>query len=597
MLLSYLKTALRGLLRHRIHAAANIVGLAMGLACSLLVFAYIWHESSYERFNDHGNRVFRVRNGGKIARFPGPTMPVFQDMPEVAQVTRLQHYGGILISSESHRAYHNPAAGDANLFEILDIPFIAGDPASALARPYTMAISERMAKVYFGDEYPLGKTLRWYTSFDIEVTGVYRLPSNSHFQYHFVLSFETVLAERLYAWWKDAGDWNDHFPFQYYVQLIQGVPPTAQFVMESTLQVILAAAIAWLVAITAQPAFSAVTSIELQVAGSGRGQIYWLLFGLATIAVAGATYPAFVLAGFHPTRVFKEASKAGALGAALRCRLVEFQFALSILLVVGTVVVYQQLQMMRTADVGFDKEHVILCGGFYPGTKKHEMAIAQAMSALPSVVAVGRGDRPFQPYLDGSSRDARTARMSEPIGIEVLSAGNHFVSALGMDLLAGREARAGVERFRTGLSLQLHLPRRVFRVPVPKRVTSLSAAELICGDVTVRQCARDVFPGNVFHPAADKGNRRAQSPGGDGAGYTAVAITGLRSTILDRCGDRLASRLYRNGKVALVVPISCRAGRSVVRGGGVRGSVGGGSSDQSASDSGSQGQSGRCAKI
>ena len=63
MLANYLKTALWSLLRYRLHAATNIVGLAMGMACSLLVFTYVWHESSYESFNEHADQVFRVRNG------------------------------------------------------------------------------------------------------------------------------------------------------------------------------------------------------------------------------------------------------------------------------------------------------------------------------------------------------------------------------------------------------------------------------------------------------------------------------------------------------------------------------------------------------
>ena len=159
MLQSYLKTALRNLLRQRLHTAISIAGLATGMASSLLIFAFVWHESTYESFNEKSGRVFLV-GPPEVGNLPTPMIEVMRALPEVAGVAHLWITVHPMLSSHRLQAFQQVTAAGTHLFEFLDIPFVHGDRATALSRPFTTVISERMSHLYFGDEDPIGRTLR-----------------------------------------------------------------------------------------------------------------------------------------------------------------------------------------------------------------------------------------------------------------------------------------------------------------------------------------------------------------------------------------------------------------------------------------------------
>ena len=192
MLISYLKTAVRGLLRRRLYAAINIAGLAVGLACALLISLYVRHELSYEAFNELRERVFRVVRQGDLV-LPAPlAASIAETFAEVESTARLTGAWRPLIRRAETLAVQQAAMADPALLGMLDIPFVRG---GAIERPYTAVLSVETARYYFGDDDPLGQTLRWDTSFDVEVTGVFTLPTNTHFAVPVLVSYSTMAVE------------------------------------------------------------------------------------------------------------------------------------------------------------------------------------------------------------------------------------------------------------------------------------------------------------------------------------------------------------------------------------------------------------------
>ena len=156
MLPNYLKTARRSLQAQRLYAAINVGGLAIGLACSMLILLYVRHELSYERFNEGRDRVFRLIRSDRLVH-PAALVPVMQHIfPEAEAVARTAMIMGPLIGRGDHKTFHEALFVEPELFGVLDIPFVRGDRDTALEKPWKVAISTELARVYFGDEDPMG---------------------------------------------------------------------------------------------------------------------------------------------------------------------------------------------------------------------------------------------------------------------------------------------------------------------------------------------------------------------------------------------------------------------------------------------------------
>ncbi|MBN1990405.1 MAG: ABC transporter permease [Bacteroidales bacterium] len=193
---SYFKTGLRNLQKHRFYSLINILGLAIGIAGSLLIVLYVINEISYDKFHNNYERIYRVGVKGELKGDPinmavtcapmAKTLP--QEFPEVESVTRIRELGDWLIGSgerkfnEEHFLF-----ADSTFFDIFNFKLILGDSKTALNRPRTMIVTQSAAKKYFGNEDPMGKSIRVENdSTFFEVTGVMEdLPVNSHF--HFAL--------------------------------------------------------------------------------------------------------------------------------------------------------------------------------------------------------------------------------------------------------------------------------------------------------------------------------------------------------------------------------------------------------------------------
>jgi putative ABC transport system permease protein len=227
MLRNYLITAFRNVLRHKGYSAINIIGLAIGMACCLLFLLYYLEETSYDRYHADNDQVFRIAQVSQpwvdetsSALTTAPLAPLLKEkFPQVELVARAMPRREIVVTREQNSFYESDVFwSEPELFGVLTIAFIEGNPQTALSRPYTVVISQEMARKYFGATSAVGQTLRMGAS-DYEVTGVVSdAPHNTHFKYAMFVSLKTLEGRYPFDHW---GLGN----FYTYAKLVPGTDP------------------------------------------------------------------------------------------------------------------------------------------------------------------------------------------------------------------------------------------------------------------------------------------------------------------------------------------------------------------------------------
>src|SRR5574341_2395818 len=165
MFKNYLKIALRNLLRHKGYSFINIFGLAVGMACCILIALYVLDELSYDRFYEKGNRLFRVvtdtQDRDKLAFYAGSPVPLGPalktEFPEISQVIRFWRAFRPVIRYQD-KAFREELFyfTDARVFDVFSFELLQGDPHTALVAPNTIVLTATMAQKYFGTEDPIG---------------------------------------------------------------------------------------------------------------------------------------------------------------------------------------------------------------------------------------------------------------------------------------------------------------------------------------------------------------------------------------------------------------------------------------------------------
>ncbi|MCP4312663.1 MAG: FtsX-like permease family protein [Bacteroidetes bacterium] len=478
MIRNYIVVALRNLWRHRGYSLINVLGLAIGLASSILILLYVINELTYDRFHDKSDQIYRVWISGSMpatemrhaVTSPPMAETMLNDYPEVEQTVRLRLSGGWLVRTGDrifHETQEDFIFADSTFFDVFSFELLRGDPKSCLRDPRSIVLSEEYAKKYFGDEDPIGQTLKIEQDTNLSViTGVMEdFPVNSHFHCNMIGSLNT-LDRSLNT------NWVNH-NFHTYVVLKEGTDPVefearmhemvikyvgpivVQFLgidldkfeaaghsygyrlqkltdihLHSDLQyelepngnpmyvyIFLVAAILILVIagvnfMNLATARSTVRAREVglrKVVGSRRSQLIsqfltesvllslvsmlvalvlvslllpkynnliqlslvfdifsksWIiplliLFALF-VGIASGSYPAFVLASFKPAAIFSSEKKAASRKSFLRSMLIVFQFTVTIVILLGTIVVNRQLHFMQKKEPGFGKENLLL---------------------------------------------------------------------------------------------------------------------------------------------------------------------------------------------------------------------------------------------
>ncbi|UCG28490.1 MAG: ABC transporter permease, partial [Bacteroidales bacterium] len=465
--------ALRTILRNLNYSIINIGGLAIGLTAFIFIIIYITDELKYDRFHDQADRIYRVNrfyNSNEVnedaATLSFPAGPALQfEYPDLIEnmcrffdfQTAKMFFEYRKDSSEIVKFNErNFFLADSTVFEMFTFPFVEGDPKTALLRPNTIVITESTARRYFGNESPVGKSLRIEEFADMEITGVIRdLPSQSHFKIDILgalSTFRQLGGGQLPQTWI----WN---PCWTYVLLKEGISPDLleekfpefyethyfdlsnqdvtlylqpltdihlrshhDYEMQANsnyIYIFILSAIAAIVLVLAcinfmnlTTANSACRAREIgvkKVFGSSRNKLTWQFLGetiilsfLALIIAAvlvellltgfnnftgksiphtiifkpeslvfaillavlvgmfAGIYPAVFLSSFKPVKILKGTLGGGAKSGIARKVLVVFQFSISIALIIGTLIVFAQLKFIRNADLGFNRDQVII---------------------------------------------------------------------------------------------------------------------------------------------------------------------------------------------------------------------------------------------
>jgi putative ABC transport system permease protein len=461
MIGNYLKTSFKSIKHHKSFSLLNILGLGIGMGCSILIFLWVANELSYDRFNVNAGSLYRITsdiNGSKAAVIPVPMgIAVRQTIPGVVSVTRLKATDAIFTVNnekfEEKRGYYT----DTNFLRMFSYPLTSGRIADALASPGTVVITASLAKKYFGSIDAVGKTL--VVDNDIKtntltVSGVLEdVPANSHLQFDFLLPMQLYEKHIDYD-----GSWGN-FDMYTYVQMdkrfqpgrIAGTnralfdlcarneneavkgdftmqPLTAihlysghllldvdgqgniefvrifsivglftiliacinfmnlstamagqrakevglrktigalrsqligQFLSESVLLAFMALLLGVIMAGVFLPLFNTLTGKEFSIRMIDTRTIVLLCVSALVVGLFSGSYPAFYLSSFKPIKVLKGLRALPGQKAFLRNGLVVVQFSISIVLIVGTLVVYNQLRYIRTRDMGFKKENLL----------------------------------------------------------------------------------------------------------------------------------------------------------------------------------------------------------------------------------------------
>jgi putative ABC transport system permease protein len=210
MFKNYFKVAFRSIRKNKLYSFVNIIGLTAGITGCILIGLYVWNELSYDKFHKNGDRIARVTmeysasgtvnkvavTGTKI----GPQMK--RTFPQVEAFTRIIKYARSVANGTKVFEEKNVLYADADFFTMFSFNMNSGNAATALAAPNKIVLTTKTAEKYFGNENPIGKTLRINDGQDFEVTGVTAdVPLNSQLQYDMVVSFSSLGVSRTEEWW------------------------------------------------------------------------------------------------------------------------------------------------------------------------------------------------------------------------------------------------------------------------------------------------------------------------------------------------------------------------------------------------------------
>lgn len=547
MLSNYLKIAYRDLQRHPGFSAINILGLAAGLCCFILIATYVAFEYSYDRFHEKGERIFRLSSfyssegeTGEFAMTPTAAYPTFKrEFPEVLSGVRIYSttFFSPTVVAKGEEVFEERGFiwADSTFFELFTFPLVSGDASTVLDRVNTVVLTEDAAQRYFGAEDPVGKTLKVGGTRELVVTGVAANPPlNSQIKFDFVGSFHSLEGWREAIW--------DSANFLTYLELstptaaapladkikasmprLTGYPTTDRNYLTYVLQpmqdvhleartegglepggdirytyilsviavlILLIACINYVNLATARSVERAREAGVRKVVGAMQGQLFRQFFaesalvtaialllgfvaaylllpifgkltdrtltfpffenpialvslvGLgAVVSLLSGAYPALVMSNFQPIQVLKGSFSTTGRGGSLRRGLVVFQFAVSFLLMVGTVVISRQLSFIQNQKLGYNKDQVLELP-IDQTIRKNAVSFKQSLKADPSIKDIALAtENPV--FIQGGYSiwvEGRPEEFNMTVG--AIGADEDYIKTLGMELVAGEDFTA-----------------------------------------------------------------------------------------------------------------------------------------------------------
>ncbi|HYF70104.1 MAG TPA: ABC transporter permease [Ohtaekwangia sp.] len=549
MIRHYILVASRNMLRSKAFSMINIVGLALGLACSLMIYLWVEDEKRVDNFHANKDRLYRVyirqhfdgqseTGYNTPALLPAELKKVF---PEIESATGFVKYFRLSLQDDVYETFqvgdiiHKMKGGRAepDFFKMFTYPILYGSAETALKRPESLSISRKMAELYFGSaDAALGQSVRFDGRKDLTVTAVFEnVPVNSTDQFDYLMNWDAWVAENPFK-----QSWG-HFGTSTYIQLradanaaaveakikaflmkfLQGYPaeykaelalapfgdqylyadfengkPAAgrseyvrlfswigvfilaiacinfmnlataravkrakevgvrkvagsprsflifQFMGEAILVTIFSTIIALAIAGLTLPAFNMLTGKQIMLP---LNDVYFVLKLIVLMLVTGifsGSYPALFLSSFQPVKILKGTFSFNARAITLRKSLVVIQFVLSLILLVATIVISQQINFLQTKNLGYDRENVIYIPLEGDLVKNYDLFRKEA-SATPGVKVVDRCSQfPHTMGFRAAAVEWDGAGLKSNIIFNMASVGYDFVDAMKLQIKEGR---------------------------------------------------------------------------------------------------------------------------------------------------------------
>ena len=553
MLRNILKHSLKSFKRQVSYVIINVLGLSIGIACSLLITIYLINESTYDRYNLKKDRVYRTILDGKISgqqitifaspAVLGPTL--VKEFPEVEDFCRMSGNGPTTVEYDGQVYIEDHMISvDSSFFNLFSIPVLKGDPQNLLNDPHEIVLSESTAKKIFGDVNPVDKQLKIGTdTIKYTVTGVMSdVPEKSHFEANMLgslitnpgrannpvwmsnnlstylllkpnTSYKTVDAKFHDLLTKYVGPEIEKYmgismetfinqggAYRFFLQNLADIHldpritqefkaaidpkyleifgaiavlivliaainfmnlATAQasrrskevgikkvggstramlifqFLTETVMLTLVALLIAVILIKASLPWFSALLGVTLKLSLLASWYTVPALILLAVIVgIVAGSYPAFYLSSINPYEVLKGSQKSGAKNGTLRRVLVVFQFAVSILLIIGTMVMYRQISFMLKKDIGFDKRNLLVIERAHVIGQKMK-AFKSEIRNIPGVVNIA-GSTAVPGRVNNNNGYGIEGRSEESFLLTTAWVDYDFLDTYGMTLADGR---------------------------------------------------------------------------------------------------------------------------------------------------------------
>ncbi|MGZ5285730.1 MAG: ABC transporter permease [Flavisolibacter sp.] len=556
MITSYIRIAIRNLLKYKFISFINLFGLTVGFTCCLLILGYILHEVSYDRFHPYADRTYRISRSFHnqegvqslhlSAIAPAFGEPLKTEFPEIEKMTRLLSNGSTAFVYGEKRFFENRVYyADDQLADIFKMEVLQGNAKKALSVPFTVMITDVIAYKYFGKEDPINKVIKLDNNVSYTVAGVYKpFPSNAHLHPDVLISFPTLRDSTVYGEENLRTSFGNN-SFYTYIVLPEhydasametrlpafvdkywhfpGEPPgfkgstfTHLYLHELTgihlnshlddeieangdikrvyvfsviaLFILLIACINYMNLSTARSILRAKEIGIRKTVGAVRREIIlqflsesvlltWmailLAFGLTTlllpwlnrlsgqeisisillnwqvilallvvpfvVGILSGLYPALFMSAFKPVQVLKGVFRISG-NLSLRKALVVSQFAVSIILIISTAVVFKQLQYMQKKSLGLDKDYIITMNNTGAFGNRFE-SFRNDILQNAGVKNIARSSRiPSGRLLDamGVAIPAGDSTQALNVNLKYVAVDYSFIPTFGIEMAAGR---------------------------------------------------------------------------------------------------------------------------------------------------------------
>lgn len=540
MFKNYFISALRGMLKNKVGFFINIIGLAVAMTCSILIFLYIQDELSFDRFHENSDRICRVvveeYNRGKWETGVGTPEPLGaaleEEFPEVIEKIRIYHPSWVekwSVSYQDKTFYEEEVYfSDQSFLDVFTFPLKIGNSKTALNEPNSIVLSASAARKYFGDKNPIGEILTIDDKIDLKITGISdEITHNSHLRFDFLAAFAAMPDEWIMNNWRTLNIYTyllldeessilglenklpkfleNHYGKQDKIKL--ALQPILDIHLYSrnyrndittakgdinlvrifsiiAVIILLLACINYMNLSTARSSQRALEVGMRKVIGASRLQLIkqflgesllftFIAFILALIlttaflpllenlteknlsfgqydffintaivlgiciivGLAAGSYPAFFLSAFNPIQSMRKNTRIGHRGIYFRRFLVLLQFSISIVLISGTIIVYQQNKYCMKKNMGFNKDQVVVIPMWDTQSKVNYQSFKEKLAGSSNILSVA-GSSTIPGKNVGSRGMLPEGHFWAPQNSILVD--HDFIPTLGLELTEGR---------------------------------------------------------------------------------------------------------------------------------------------------------------